>query len=117
MIVAYPQFFMLLAQLIALAFALALARAGSSNAAKIAIIAMTTSSSIRVKARDRPFFRARRLPTARSALSGASDLVSTFMGFTILLGFNQFAIVCVGGFHHPACVIRCQEGKVCAAEH
>jgi hypothetical protein len=40
---------MLLAQLIALAFALDLARAGSSNAARMAIIAMTTSSSIRVK--------------------------------------------------------------------
>ena len=50
MIVAYPQFFMLLAQLIALAFALPLARAGSSNAARMAIIAMTTSSSIRVNA-------------------------------------------------------------------
>jgi hypothetical protein len=41
----------LLTQLMALALSLALDKAGKSIAAKIAMIAMTTSSSIRVKAR------------------------------------------------------------------
>src|ERR1035441_2901571 len=48
MIVAHPQFFMFAAQLMVLALALALARAGNSRAARRAIMAITTSSSISV---------------------------------------------------------------------
>src|SRR2546423_7700579 len=57
MVTAYPQFFILLRQLIALALALARARAGRSMAARIAMIAMTISSSIKVKAGPIPLAR------------------------------------------------------------
>ena len=55
MMVANPQFFMFDAQLMALALDFALAMAGNSNAARMAMMAMTTSSSIRVKALPQPF--------------------------------------------------------------
>ena len=52
----YPKMIclILLKHLIPLAFSLALARAGSSSDARIAMIAITTSSSIRVKPYGRP---------------------------------------------------------------
>src|SRR4051794_40394807 len=50
----------LLTQLIWLAFCLAFARAGSSIAARIAIMAMTTSNSISVKALPRGWHAVRR---------------------------------------------------------
>ena len=48
MVEARPTCFMLLTQLMAWAFCFALLKAGSNIAAKIAIIAMTTSNSIKV---------------------------------------------------------------------
>src|SRR5690606_4981716 len=51
MIVASPTWRMLLMHLVCCALALALARAGSSMLARIAMIAITTRSSIRVKPR------------------------------------------------------------------
>ena len=54
MIVAKPQFFMFETHLIAWALALALLNAGKSIAARIAMMAMTTSNSMSVKAL--PFF-------------------------------------------------------------
>ena len=48
-VVPKPICFKLLIQPIALAFSLALFKAGSNIAAKMAIIAMTTKSSMRVK--------------------------------------------------------------------
>src|ERR1039458_9053873 len=50
---AKPHCFMSLVQLILWAFALALASAGSNSAARMAIIAITTSSSIKVNAHTR----------------------------------------------------------------
>ena len=47
---ARSQFFMLEAQFVVWALALAFARAGSMSAARMAMMAITTSSSIRVKA-------------------------------------------------------------------
>src|SRR6185295_1700785 len=53
MVKARPICLLLLAQAMLLAFSLARDRAGSSIAARIAIIAITTSSSISVKAAER----------------------------------------------------------------
>jgi hypothetical protein len=50
---ARPNCFILFRQAVRLAFSLALARAGNNIAASMAIIAMTTKSSIKVKAGPR----------------------------------------------------------------
>ena len=50
MMAEYPQFFMFERHLTACAWALTLASAGSNIAARIAMIAITTNSSISVKA-------------------------------------------------------------------
>jgi len=50
MFIPMPICLRLFTQAMRLAFSLAEARAGNSNAARIAMMAMTTSSSIRVKA-------------------------------------------------------------------
>jgi len=55
-IVANPQFRMLELHLACCAFAFALDNAGNNMAASMAMMAMTTSSSINVKARGEPLF-------------------------------------------------------------
>src|ERR1039458_10429959 len=63
-----PQFLMFEAHWTAWALALAFAKAGSKSAARIAIMAMTTRSSIKVKPeRERAGFRARLLLEAPEA--------------------------------------------------
>src|SRR5688572_1356452 len=54
MLIANPHCFWLLVQRVFCAFFLALARAGRSMPARMAIMAMTTSSSMSVKARRSP---------------------------------------------------------------
>src|SRR5437016_2023743 len=65
--------FVLLKQAMLSAFAFALASAGSSSPARIAIMAITTSSSMSVKAR-RPHGRPDLFPHADNSDSGINDL-------------------------------------------
>ena len=55
--------FSLLKQVADCAFFLAMAKAGNSIAARMAMIAITTSNSIKVKARNEPFRHVRRAKT------------------------------------------------------
>src|ERR1035441_2395160 len=69
-----PSCFRLFMQAIRLAFSFALARAGSSSAAKIAMMAITTNSSIRVKARQ-PGAGFKQRPFSKGGGSGRLSLV------------------------------------------
>src|SRR6187200_763325 len=79
------------------ALTLALLSAGNSIAARIAMIAMTTSNSIRVKP-PRTFLPAIKRLGSGNKLSGRTDGIYVYGQRTELLGFKSgFILVCCDG--------------------